>query len=119
MKSLQSGITQTARDLRRNETEAERRLWVYLRGARLDGYKFRRQEPLGPFVADFVCLARMLVVELDGKPHETAEGLARDAERTAWLTAKGYRVLRFTNDTVREELPAVLTAIREALEQER
>ena len=92
MPFTQTKTLKFARVLRREMTAAETRLWTMLRGRRAQGYKFRRQEPLGPYVADFVCRDRQLIVEVDGATHSTAEELARDARRTAWLEAQGFRV---------------------------
>src|SRR5229473_2581234 len=80
-----------ARELRITMTDAERRLWSALRGRRLRGFKFRRQHRLGPFIADFVCVEHRLVIEADGGQHAES---AVDARRTAWLEARGWRVLR-------------------------
>ena len=102
-----------ALDLRRNMTKAERALWAELRDRRLAGFKFRRQHPLGPYVLDFFCEANKLVIEVDGGQH--ADDPARDAARTAWLEAHGCRVLRFWNNEVLANLPAVLTTIASAL----
>ncbi|MFN9847060.1 MAG: endonuclease domain-containing protein [Alphaproteobacteria bacterium] len=85
-----------ARALRRNAPETERLLWKLLRDRRLEGLKFRRQGPLGPYVLDFVCLRHRLVIEADGPFHEPAQ----DALRDAWLAAKGFRVLRFPNTDI-------------------
>lgn len=100
-----------ARYLRRNMTDAERELWHYLRNRAFMGYKFRRQYPVGPYIVDFACLARRLVVELDGGQHEAAI----DARRTRYLQGCGYRVLRFWNNDVFNQQDAVLAAIRDAL----
>jgi very-short-patch-repair endonuclease len=86
-----------ARDLRRNSTDAERIIWSILRAHRLNGASFRRQVPIGPFIADFVCHAAGLVIEIDGGQHFEPEDLARDRRRDEFLKAKGYRVLRFSN----------------------
>ena len=96
------------RTLRRDETEAERALWLLLRSRRLGGAKFRRQHSLGPYVADFYCTEAHLVVELDGAQHHTVEGIADDAVRTRYLEARGTRVLRVTNLEVLTEREAVL-----------
>ena len=101
-----------ARDLRARETWAEDRLWDELRERRLDGIKFRRQHPIGAFVVDFCCTELRLAIELDGGIH--AEQQDRDAERDAILALAGYRVIRFPNQSLRENLPEVLAAIRSA-----
>jgi len=84
-----------ARSLRRDQTEAEARLWEALRAGRLEGWKWRRQVPVGPFIVDFLCLEAALVVELDGGIH--AERADRDARRDAYLRTRGLQVLRFWN----------------------
>ena len=85
-----------ARALRRTAPETERLLWKLLRDRRLEGLKFRRQVPLGPYVLDFVCMRHRLVIEADGPFHDPE----RDALRYAWLAAKGFRVLRFRNTEI-------------------
>ena len=106
-----------ARAQRRNMTWAESMLWQALRNHRLDGFGFRRQTPIGPYFADFVCLSRKLIVEADGRTHGTAEAELRDAERDAWLRSAGYRVLRFPDDLVIGGLPLVIDRIRAALRE--
>ena len=86
-----------ARDLRENATEAERKLWSFLRRKHVSGLRFRRQQPMGPYVADFFCSAAKLIVELDGGQHGTDEARAYDEARTRWLEQRGYRVLRIAN----------------------
>jgi len=88
-----------------------------LRAQQLGGYKFRRQAAIGPYVVDFVCFSRKLVIELDGVQH--AEGVApdHDARRTAWLESQGFRVLRFWNHQLDDGLQLVIESIRAALEQ--
>ncbi len=105
--------TERVRALRKNPTEAERTLWRHLRLRQLDGHKFRRQQPLGSYIVDFVCLEKRLIVELDGGQH--AQQAASDVERTAWLEAQGFRVIRFWNHEVLNEIEVVKEAIREAL----
>jgi very-short-patch-repair endonuclease len=104
-----------ARVLRKNPTEAERSLWKHLRLRQLHGHKFRRQQPLGQYIVDFVCLEKRLIVELDGGQHAGQAG--SDAERTAWLEAQGFHVLRFWNHNLLNESEAVKEAIAEALLQ--
>ena len=103
-----------ARRLRRNSTDAERALWARLRNRSLAGHKFRWQHPIGPYVVDFVCILRKLVIELDGGQH--AQNLGGDVSRTKWLERQGYRVLRFWNNEVLQNIEGVLEAIRTALE---
>ena len=90
--------TFTARRLRHGETPAEKRLWEQLRNRTLDGYKFVRQAPVGPYITDFMCRTEKLVVEADGATHSTAAELEQDRIRTQNLEAQGFRVLRFQND---------------------
>lgn len=89
-----------ARNLRKNPTDAERKLWILLRHKQLDGYRFRRQQPVGPYVADFFCASEKLIVELDGDQHGADKNLEKDQARTTWLNKKGYRVLRFANHEI-------------------
>jgi len=104
---------QRARRLRRDQTDAEQALWARLRDRQLFGAKFRRQHPIGHFVADFCCPQRKLVVELDGGQH--AARVAADQKRARFLQEQGYRVLRFWNHDVLGNMEAVLERIVEAL----
>ena len=106
------GIVQ-ARQLRKALTDAERKLWSKLRYRQLAGERFRRQVPIGPFVIDFACMSRRLLIELDGGQHATQQ--AYDDERTRWLEARGYRVLRFWNTDVLLNIDGVLEMILKAL----
>jgi very-short-patch-repair endonuclease len=101
-----------AKPLRKNMTEAEKRLWFHLRDRRLGGHKFRRQVTIDPYIVDFLCVERRLVVEADGSQHSDAV----DAARTAFLTAQGYRVIRFWNNDVLARTNTVTEAILAALE---
>jgi very-short-patch-repair endonuclease len=101
-----------ARSLRRNATKAERRLWQGLRRKEVAGFRFRRQVPLGGFIADFASFDARLVIEVDGATHWTDEELARDAARTAALAAQGFAILRLTNDELFRNLEGVLETIR-------
>ncbi|CAN5611492.1 endonuclease domain-containing protein [soil metagenome] len=98
-----------ARDLRQSTAPAEHKLWHRLRGRSLDGLKFRRQTPIGPFIADFVCQEMKLVIELDGPSHNE-RGVYDDA-RTDYLQQQGYRVIRFLNEDVHANIDAVLKTI--------
>lgn len=105
--------TQRARELRSNMTEAERRLWQVLRERQVDGCKFRRQQPIGTYIADFACLQSRLIVEVDGGHH----GSDADGERDAWLRSQGFRVLRFWNNDVMENLEGVYQSIEAELKK--
>jgi len=98
-----------ARDLRNNTTDAERALWRVLRGRQLQGFRFRRQVPIGGFIADFVCPQAKLIIELDGGQH--AERSEYDAARTSRLEAMGYRVLRYWDNDVLLRLESVVDDI--------
>jgi len=97
-----------ARRLRRDMTDAERRLWSFLRNRALSGLKFRRQQPVGPYIVDFICPEAGIVIELDGGQHARSR---TDAARTALLQALGYRVLRFWNNDVLTRTAVVLDVI--------
>jgi very-short-patch-repair endonuclease len=98
-----------ARSLRRHMTDAERLLWKQLRNRQMDGWKFRRQHPLGPFTVDFICLEKKIIVEVDGGQH--AIQIKEDAERSRFLQEKGYRILRFWNTDVLKGIDSVLEVI--------
>jgi very-short-patch-repair endonuclease len=106
-------ITQSARKLRQHMSGAETRLWYLLRRKQLDGFRFRRQQPIGHYITDFACLKERLVIELDGASHTETQGY--DEVRIAWLEAKGFRVLRFWNNDVLSNQEAVIEQILEAL----
>jgi very-short-patch-repair endonuclease len=101
--------THRARRLRRDMTDCERILWFALRDRRLMGLKFRRQVPVGPFIADFYCAETRLILEADGAHHNPAADAARDA----YLSARGYRTLRLTNHDILTNLPGTLARIAE------
>lgn len=107
-------MTTLPRRLRKSMTDAERRLWRALRNRQLAGHKFRRQHPIPPYVADFACVERGLIVEVDGGQH--SERTEADAARTRALQAQGFRVLRVWNNEVMANLEGVLAVILRALE---
>ena len=107
--------TDRARTLRKNPTEAERRLWENLKRRQIAEVKFRRQQPIGPYIVDFVCFERRVIVEVDGGQH--AEQASYDEQRTCWLEAQGYRVLRFWNNDVLANTEAVAQPIFDAVER--
>jgi very-short-patch-repair endonuclease len=100
-----------ARSLRKDMTDAERKLWFLLRDRRLTGFKFRRQVPVGRYVADFLSFEMRLIVEADGSQHDAS---LRDAERDAWLRQQGYRILRFWNSEILNNPDGILARIMDA-----
>jgi very-short-patch-repair endonuclease len=92
-------------------TGTEWRVWLRLKGRQLAGWKFRRQHPIGPYVADFCCLAARLVVELDGPEHGNDPAEAYDQRRTEWLESEGYRVMRLPVSLVDDDLDSVIDSI--------
>ena len=106
-----------AKEMRSDPVVTEKLFWSLVRNRRLGGHKFKRQVPIGPYIADFVCAEGDVIVELDGPTHEVRAGY--DAARDAWLRAQGYTVLRFTNAAFTADvdltLNAIVYAIREAL----
>jgi|HubBroStandDraft_2_1064218.scaffolds.fasta_scaffold446971_2 very-short-patch-repair endonuclease len=106
-------LTKAARQLRSRMTDAERKLWFALKDRRFDAFKFRRQVPVGPYIADFLCFQSRLILEVDGGQHNES---ARDAERDAWLAQNDFRVVRFWNNDVLQNLEGVLTKLAAELE---
>lgn len=104
-----------ARHLRKQQTEVELLLWQKLRGRRLSGFKFRRQKSIGYLIVDFICVEKMMIIEIDGGQHSTKEGKKYDAMRTQYLQLQGYNVIRFWDNEVKKEMDEVLRAINQAL----
>ncbi len=104
-----------ARHLRKTPTDAEKAFWSRLRRQQIDGFRFRRQQPVGPYVVDFFCAQRKIIVEIDGGQH--ASHAKADAERTAWLESRGYRVVRYWNNEVLGNIDGVLADLRSVLAQ--
>lgn len=102
-------LVRYARNLRVNQTDAEMRIWSHLRNRGLGGARFRRQITIDPYIVDFICTDRKLIIEIDGGQH--AEQVEADAERTEFLKLRGYRVLRFWNNEVLENTEGVLEVI--------
>ena len=103
----------TAKVLRKNFPDTERLLWKYLRAKQMEGCKFRRQEPVGSYIVDFICQEKRIVIEVDGGQHSPEN--KRDKERDKWLKGKGYKVLRFWNNEVLSNTEGVLEVIRDCL----
>jgi len=99
-----------SRNLRKRQTDAENLIWRHLRGKQVNGLKFRRQHPIGKYIVDFVCLEKLLILEIDGGQHSIEK--EKDSQRDNWLMAEGYRILRFWNNDVLGNLPGVLETIR-------
>jgi very-short-patch-repair endonuclease len=110
---LEKIIKQAARSLRKDLTPAEKLLWERLRYKQLEGHKFRRQQALGRFVADFVCLDKRVIIELDGGYHSYQK--ERDAERDNYLIESGYKVIRFHNSEVEQDIDGVIKKIEQKL----
>ena len=104
-----------ARSLRQGSTDAEALLWSQLRSHQMLGFQFRRQEPIGKYIVDFVCYQRRLIIELDGGQHQEQAGY--DLERTEWLNRRGFKVIRFWNDDVLGNIDGVLDSILMALQE--
>ena len=105
--------TRRSRELRTNQTDAERKLWSRLRSSQLGGVRFNRQYPVGPFICDFVARSKGLVIELDGGQH--AQVASSDSKRTRYIEERGYRVLRFWNNDVLNNLDGVIFEIGRVL----
>jgi very-short-patch-repair endonuclease len=104
-----------ARRLRNQMTGAEKRLWRLLRASQLDGHTFRRQAAIGPYIVDFVCFPEKLVIELDGPQHCEPDAAEHDGRHTTWLASRGFRVIRFWNHQLDEDVQLVAEAIGRAL----
>jgi very-short-patch-repair endonuclease len=112
MRAGNDAKTERARRLRRAATNAEASLWYQLRSRRLSGFKFVRQEPIGPYTVDFICRECRLIIEVDGGQHADSSG---DAIRDKWLAGRNYRILRFWNNDVLGNMLGVLETIATAL----
>ena len=106
---MDGNIKAFVKSLRKRSTDAESLLWKHLRAKRLKGLKFRRQEPIGKYIADFVCYEKQIIIEVDGGQHSIDKD--RDNERDIWFKGEGFKVLRFWNNEVLTDTEAVLTAI--------
>jgi len=112
-RSVEPHLRRFARVMRLAMTEPELRLWLQIRNRQLDGLRFRRQVAIGPYIADFFCAEKQLVIEIDGSQHFEADAEKADRERTNWLEANGIRVLRFDNREVLTNLDGVCARIAE------
>ena len=112
---MKEQLVKFAKAMRRQPTKAEAIIWAALRGTRLQAFKFKRQQPIGAYIVDFVCFERRLIVEIDGGQH--ADNVAEDQGRSIWLQDQGFRVLRFWNNEVTERRDDVLESIIRALRE--
>jgi len=110
---MHSKLTNVARNLRKKSTEAEKLLWRHLRGKRLEGLRFRRQQTIGGYIVDFVCFEKRVIIEVDGGQHATQK--EKDTERDKWFTEQGFRVLRFWNNEVLRNISVVMELIRRSV----
>ena len=108
-------IILAARNLRKESTPAELVLWEALRSSRLDGIKFRRQHAVGPYILDFYCVSHTLAIEVDGSGHDQDDQQRYDQERSEYLHALGIQIIRFRNEQIIHDLPAILAIIRQTL----
>jgi len=114
MKNLTTKLNQ-ARILRKNMTKQEQKLWNILRNKKFYGFKFKRQVPIGNYIVDFVCELQNLIIEIDGGQHNEPCNIKRDIERTEFLNSKGYKIIRFWNNEIEENIEGVCKIIYQNL----
>ena len=108
---MANSLIHLAGKLRKRQTNSERKLWSQLRAKKMEGMKFRRQQPIGIYIVDFICFEKRLIIELDGGQHMMPA--TKDKTREAWLRQQGYKVLRFWNHEIFENFTGVLNSIRD------
>ena len=104
-----------ARKLRKNQTSQERIIWNLLRNQQFQGLKFRRQYPIGNYIVDFICKEIKLIIEIDGGQHNSEEGIEYDLKRTEYLETKGYKVIRFWNNEIDNNLEGVYQSLMDMI----
>jgi len=109
---MTDSFTALAKKLRQTSTDAERRLWKYIKAKKLAGLKFRRQVPIGDYIVDFVCFEKKIIIEIDGGQHSEEVNKINDNNRTAWLEGRGFKVLRFWNNEVLKNTDGVWEVIQ-------
>ena len=102
-----------AKNLRKNITKQEYKLWNIIRAGRFYGYKFKRQTPIGNYIVDFVCKEAKIIIEIDGGQHNEGVNIQKDEERTAYLSNKGYKVHRFWNNEIDQNFDGVYQKLKE------
>ncbi len=110
-----SEFTYAVKELRRNQTDEEKKLWDRIKDKRLLKVKFRRQEPIGNFIVDFVNYEYRLIIEVDGSPHKNQTNKTYDEQRTAWLENEGFKVIRFWNHEISKDFKGVIDKIQTSL----
>ena len=104
-------INENARKLRKNMTPQEQKLWYYLRNRFINNYRFRRQFPIGEYIVDFICREKRLVIEIDGSQHNEVGNIKYDEERTKFLEKEGYKVIRFWNNEIDNNIEGIIEEI--------
>ena len=111
MRDKNKKSTARAKSLRSEMPEAEHRLWYFIRKKQLDGFQFRKQHPVGPYITDFACVKKNLIIEVDGATHSTDEEREYDTRRTRYLESKGWKVIRYPNEDIYKHIDDVLDDI--------
>ena len=106
-----NNLTEIARNLRKNSTKQEKALWKLLRNSQIKHYKFKRQQPIGNYIVDFVCKEKMLIIEIDGGQHNEEVNVILDKERTEYLEKRGFKVIRFWNCDIDNNIQGVYETI--------
>ena len=101
-----------SRKLRKNQTPWEKKLWMYLKNRKFYGLKFRRQDAIGPYIYDFSCFEKRLIIELDGSQHKLPVEIAKDLEKQEYAEKTGYKILRFNNNDIQNNIEGILESIR-------
>ena len=105
-----------SRDLRKNMTPQERKLWYIIKNRQFFGYRFRRQFPLGQYIVDFICRAKKIIIEIDGGQHNEIKNIQYDNKRTEYLISEGYKVIRFWNNDIDKNIGGVYEKLKEVFE---
>ena len=111
-----SELVKRSRELRKNMTPQEQKLWEIIRKRQFFGYRFRRQFPIGVYIADFVCREKKIIIEIDGGQHNTDENLIYDNKRTEYLNSEGYKVIRFWNNDIDNNMSGVYEKLKDTFE---
>lgn len=109
--------TNLARELRKNQTPQEKKLWNILRNHQFYGYEFRRQYPIGDYIVDFICREKKIIIELDGGQHNEDKNIISDIKRTEFLNSLGYKVIRFWNNDINNNIDGVFNVIKNELDK--